>query len=400
MVSPFNLFLLIFLLGLEEAISTSAFSPFLLGIVPSNEMRSAITLNDVSLNIGRGIGPATGGLLVSAVGPATVFLLNALSFAGIVIVLLCARNKKTERTQLSAERMIEAIQAGLRYVFNSPSIHGLLVRVIVFSISISAVPALLPVLARHEPGLNSSGYGILYALFGIGAIVGGIVIIPRAIKQISPDWLTVLATVIFAVCLILLGSLQNLVALGTVMLLAGIAQLMAYSSFSFVLYRSLPNWVMSRIVSVYQLVLQAAIVGGSVLWCLTADGLGIRIALLLAGILLISGLVTRLKFQLKSSNVVEDVSTSSPWPFPALLVEPDLKQGPVLVQIEYQIDPSKISEFVSAMEDLSIIGKRDGAFYWGLFMHDAKKNVYIQVFLVESWVQHLRQHEHITVADV
>lgn len=83
-----------------------------------------------------------------------------------------------------------------------------------------------------------------------------------------------------------------------------------------------------------------------------------------------------------------------------MLVEPDLKQGPVLVQIEYQIDPSKISEFVSAMEDLSIIRKRDGALYWGLFRHDAKKNVYIEVFLVESWVQHLCQHERITAAYV
>src|SRR5919202_2301544 len=86
LITPLNLLVLIFLLGLGEAISTPAFSPFLLGIVPRTETRNAITLNGVALNIGRGIGPAAGGVLVAPAGPAAVFLLNAISFAGIIVV--------------------------------------------------------------------------------------------------------------------------------------------------------------------------------------------------------------------------------------------------------------------------------------------------------------------------
>jgi predicted MFS family arabinose efflux permease len=393
------------LLGLGEAISTPAFSPFLLGTVPRTEIRNAITLNGVAFNIGRGIGPALGGVLVAAIGPAAVFLLNALSFAGIVIVLLRTgsnnSNKRTEDTllQLPAERMFGAMRVGLRYVRNSRSIHWIFVRVIVFAISASALPALLPSLSRYALRLDSTGYGILFGLFGLGAIISGIIIVPRVINKTSPDQLIVLATVLFSISLVALGTIQNLVVLGVAMVIAGIAQLMAFSSFTFVLYRTLPNWVMSRVASVYQLVLQSAIVGGTVFWGAAADRLGIRIALLLTGMALAAGLITKTRFPLRAGKEDVDVSPSMHWPFPTLLVKPEFEQGPVLVQIEYKIDPKHQDEFAHAMKDLSVIRKRDGAFFWGLFRHDVYPDVYIEAFMIDSWAEHLRQHERITVAD-
>jgi MFS family permease len=404
-ISPVILLVLIFLLGLGEAISTPAFSPFLLGRVPRTEIRNAITLNGVAFNIGRGIGPALGGVLVAAIGPAAVFLLNALSFAGIVIVLLRTgsnnSNKRTEDTllQLPAERMFGAMRVGLRYVRNSRSIHWIFVRVIVFAISASALPALLPSLSRYALRLDSTGYGILFGLFGLGAIISGIIIVPRVINKTSPDQLIVLATVLFSISLVALGTIQNLVVLGVAMVIAGIAQLMAFSSFTFVLYRTLPNWVMSRVASVYQLVLQSAIVGGTVFWGAAADRLGIRIALLLTGMALAAGLITKTRFPLRAGKEDVDVSPSMHWPFPTLLVKPEFEQGPVLVQIEYKIDPKHQDEFSHAMKDLSIIRKRDGAFFWGLFRHDVYPDIYIEAFMIDSWAEHLRQHERITVAD-
>jgi MFS family permease len=164
--------------------------------------------------------------------------------------------------------------------------------------------------------------------------------------------LVVIATAIFSVSYIILGSIHNLVVLYAAMVLAGIAQLMAFSSCTYVLYRGLPNWVMSRVASVYQLVLQATIVGGTVLWGATA-----------------------------------------------LVIEPELEHGPVLVQIEYKIDPTRQYEFALAMKDLGSIRKRDGAFFWGIFRHDTYPDVFIESFLIESWAEHLRQHERITIAD-
>ena len=366
-ISPLILLVLIFLLGLGEAISTPAFSPFLLGTVTRSEIRSAITLNSVALNIGRGIGPTMGGIIVAAIGPAAVFLLNSLSFAGIVIVLLRTKDnsgkQREEASRLPAERMFGAMRAGLRYVRNSPSIHGVFVRATAFAISSSALPALLPSLSRFTLRLDSTDYGILFGLFGVGAIIGVIIIVPRAIKKMSPDNLVVIATGIFSISYIILGTIHNLVVLYAAMILAGIAQLMAFSSFTYVLYRALPNWVMSRVASVYQLVLQATIVGGTVLWGATADKLGIRIALLITGIALVAGLITKLKFPLHAGVGEIDVSPSMHWPDPALVIEPELEHGPVLVQIEYKIDPIRQYEFALAAKDLGSIRKRDGAFF-------------------------------------
>ena len=419
LVSATNLLVFIFLLGLGEAISTPAFSPFLIGTVPRSEIRNAITLNGVALNVGRGIGPAAGGLLVALVSPAAVFFLNALSFAGIVAVLLSTRQRKSSATggkqqigtagakttvqqqPLPAERMLGAVRVGLRYVRNSPSMHFIFVRVIVFAISASALPALLPTFSRHVLGLDAIGYGVLFALFGAGAIVGGLVIVPRAINRASsPDRLIVLATGVFSASLVVLGTVQNPIVLGAAMVAAGISQLMAYSSLSFALYRMLPNWVMSRVSSVYQLVLQAAIVGGSVLWGAAADVMGIKIALIIAGTALALGLIAKLKFPLPTGNKVVDVTPSMHYPSPLLVQEPsDLDQGPVLVQVEYRIDPSRQKEFADAMEGVKTIRKRDGAFFWGLFRHDRYPDVYVEAFLVDSWAEHLRQHERVTVAD-
>ena len=402
-ISPIILLILIFLLGVGEAISTPAFSPFLLGTVPRSEIRSAITLNGVALNIGLGIGPAMGGIIVAAMGPVAVFLLNALSFAGIVIVLLRIKDSSSKQTEeishLPAERMLGAMRVGLRYVRNSPSIHSVFVRATAFAISSSALPALLPSLSRFTLRLDSSGYGILFGLFGAGAIIGGIIIVPRAIKKISPDNLVLIATAIFSASLIILGTMHHLVVLYAAMVLAGIAQIMAFSSFTYVLYRGLPNWVMSRVASVYQLILQSAIVGGTVLWGATADKLGIRITLLITGIALVAGLITKLKFPLPAGEGEVDISPSMHWREPALVIEPELERGPVLVQIEYKIDPIHQYDFVMAMKDLGSIRKRDGAFFWGIFRHDTYQNVFIESFLIDSWAEHLRQHQRITNAD-
>jgi hypothetical protein len=97
--------------------------------------------------------------------------------------------------------MFGAMRAGLRYVRNSPSIHNVFVRATVLAISSSALPALLPSLSRFTLRLDSTGYGILFGLFGLGAIIGGIIIVPRAIKNISPAQLVIIATAIFSISL-------------------------------------------------------------------------------------------------------------------------------------------------------------------------------------------------------
>ena len=113
----------------------------------------------------------------------------------------------------------------------------------------------------------------------------------------------------------------------------------------------------------------------------------------------LAGLTTKLKFPLQTGRGGVDVSPPMRWPDPVRAIEPELEHGPVLVQIEYKIDPIHQYDFVMAMKDLGSIRKRDGAFFWGIFRHDTYQNVFIESFLIDSWAEHLRQHQRITIAD-
>ena len=94
-----------------------------------------------------------------------------------------------------------------------------------------------------------------------------------------------------------------------------------------------------------------------------------------------------------------NLTPSALWPEPVVVLEPNPEEGPVLVQIEYWIDPNQAREFRRAMRDLRRIRRRDGAIRWGLFRDPAEPGRFVESFLVETWVEHLRQHVRVTESD-
>jgi len=94
-----------------------------------------------------------------------------------------------------------------------------------------------------------------------------------------------------------------------------------------------------------------------------------------------------------------DLTPSLHWPEPHLILEPRPEQGPVLVTVEYLVDPHQSGQFAQAMRALGVIRRRDGAIRWGLFQDTANPGRFLETFIVETWIEHLRQHERMTVAD-
>ena len=74
-------------------------------------------------------------------------------------------------------------------------------------------------------------------------------------------------------------------------------------------------------------------------------------------------------------------------------------RGPVMVTIEYRVEPIQAEAFVATLDELSHERRRDGAYAWGLFEDVAQPGRYLEYFLVASWLEHLRQHERVTRAD-
>jgi transmembrane secretion effector len=87
------------------------------------------------------------------------------------------------------------------------------------------------------------------------------------------------------------------------------------------------------------------------------------------------------------------------WPAPVITHEVEHDQGPVLVTVEYRIEPRNRDAFLIALEKLGHERRRDGAFSWGVYEDAAESGRFLETFFVDSWLEHLRQHQRVTNAD-
>src|SRR5205085_1023646 len=169
LINPWLLLALTFALGLGSAFNAPAWQAIIPEIVRGRRMPAAVALESAGFNLARAVGPAAGGLIVAWLGAGANFMLNAASFLATIVVLY--RWRRPRRTsQLPAERLLSATRAGLRYAQHAPELHAVLVRTIAFMLCASALWALLPLVARREMHLPSSGYGALLASLGLGAV--------------------------------------------------------------------------------------------------------------------------------------------------------------------------------------------------------------------------------------
>ena len=397
-ITPSILLLLTFLLGVGAAVSIPSAMGSAMELVPKPDAQHVITLGGISINIGFAVGPILGGLVVAAYGPWSVFMLNALSFVGLIIFHQ-RWHRAPSSGQLPPERVVGAMRAALRYVRHSTHIHGLFVRDLAFSISSSSLMALLPVLTRQVLGLGSTGFGVLVGCFGLGAIIGGFLVLPRLPKKLSIEWAVGGAILVFAGTLITLAYQPNFVILCFGMITGGIAQVIIISGLNFSAYRSAPKWIGIRVLSIHILVFQAGLTGGSVLWGTLADLLGVPNALLLASIALIGGLTTMTRYKLLLHGKDLDIIPALNWPLPQVTANIRPDDGPVLIQIEYIVDRAKSKDFEFAIEELKNVRLRDGAINWGVFHDIANPDRYVETFIAESWAEHLRYHERFTNID-
>lgn len=393
--TPSLLLILTFALGLGATMNAPAWQAIIPELVARSDLPAAVTLNGVGINLARAVGPAMGGIIVAAAGPAAVFLLNAASFVGVMFVLY--RWKRSPRKNaLPTERMIGAIRSGLRYVHYAPELRNVLVRAGIFISCGSALWALLPLVAK-QLRLDSFGYGVLLGCLGLGAVMGAFVL-PKVRRKVSTDALLVGATMIYAIATVALAYLQNVVLLYLAMVAGGVAWISIMSSLNVAAQLAVPSWVQARSLGFYQLIFQGGIAVGSAVWGLMAEHLGNATALLGAAIGLLVGLVAGLRYRLTTGGKV-DLTPSLHWPEPTVMIELRPDDGPVLITVEYQIDPQRSPEFTKAMHALSLVRRRDGAIRWGLFQDTAVPSRYVETFIVESWAEHLRQHERVTIAD-
>ena len=393
---PGTLLLLTFILGLGATMNGPAWLAIMPELVPSHELPAAIALNSVGFNLARAIGPALGGAVVAAAGAGGAFVLNAISFVGVMIVLYLWP-REPEHAHVSTESVGTAIWSGMRYVRFAAPLHAVLLRSGGFIISASALWSLLPLVAKVELHSESRGFGLLLGCLGVGSILAALIIV-RLRQMFSSEAIATWGTVLFGLVSIALAYLSNFGAVAGVMLLGGMAWMSVNSTLNTAAQTSLPAWVRARAMAVYLLVFQGAMAVGSVIWGAVANRLGLRTTLLAAGVTLLAAALSTMHLRLAGLREF-DTRPSLHQPEPILVLERDHDHGPVLVTVEYRIDPERGREFAHAMQAVRRVRRRDGAIRWGLFEESSTPGRYIETFVVESWAEHLRQHERFTISD-
>jgi MFS family permease len=395
---PWTLLWLTFALGLGATMNGPTWQAIMPDLVPQSELPSAIALNSIGFNLARAVGPALGGAVVAAIGAGAAFILNAVSFVGVMIVLYLWRREPDLHTQpISTERVGAAILAGMRYVRFAPPIHSVLLRSGSFIISAAALWSLLPLVAKVELHRESTGYGVLLGCLGIGSILGAIML--HRLRQIfSLDAMVTTAVALFGGLNILLAYLNSYIAVAGALILTGVCWMTVNSTLTTATQTSVPAWVRARTLAVYLLVFQGAMAVGSVIWGAVATRIGLRSTLFCAGCALVVAAAATSRLRLAGLREL-DTRPSGHWPEPILVVERHEEHGPVLVTVEYSIDPADARDFARAMQSMRTIRRRDGAVRWGLFEDAATPGRFIETYVVESWAEHLRQHERITISD-
>ncbi len=388
------LLVLTFVNGIGLAARWPVFSAIVPDVVARAELGAAMALGGISMNLARVIGPVIAGALLAASGPAVVFTLNAV-FGLVAFVLVLRWKSQPKASALPGERFVGAMRVGLQHVWQSPRMKIAIVRVCLFFLQSSALLALLPLVARDAGG-GAGLYTALMAALGAGAIVAALQL-PRFRGRFGNDQFVRYGTLVHAVASTLAVALPTpWVALPAVAL-TGAAWIATTNTLVTSAQLALPNWVRARGMSIYQMAIMGGTALGAGLWGHVANVAGADhavIAAALSGVLLLFA-TRRLSVDWGEA---EDLSPQPPKPVEvAIDIQPD--EGPVMVVVEYLIDPARAAAFAQVMQASRRARLRQGALSWGLFRDTAVPGRYVEYFVDETWVEHLRRQERFTAAD-
>jgi MFS family permease len=393
-MTPWLLLILTFGLSAGDAIESPSWRAIFPELVAKDDLAPALALNGIEFNLARAVGPGLAGVIIAVAGIGTAFVLNVFSFVGVIWVI--AGWKRPARiSRLPVETFAGATQAALRYVRYSPDIIKLLFRSACVIFFASAFWALLPAIAKNLTE-SSLGYGLLLGCFGVGAVAGAIVL-QRARASLSVEGIVFGATVVFAAVMCAIAALHVLWLLCILNFFGGAAWTVFMSVFNTLIQKLAPDWVRARVLAIYLLVFQGSIALGSALWGVAADHTSANRALMISSAGLAACLV--LPFVTHLPEGLGSLDAWNHWRKLAMFEEPEPDAGPVLVTVEYKVDPAKESEFLDAIHDYQRIRRRDGAVHWGIYYDTEHTGVYVENFLVASWAEHARQHDRFTMVD-
>ncbi|CAD5374822.1 MFS transporter [Rubrivivax sp. A210] len=382
--------------GIALAMRWPVFSAIVPMVVERRELGAALALNGISMNLSRVVGPVLAGALIAGTGPAAVFVLNTL-LGGVAFALILRWRHEPGTSALPGERFVGAMRAGLNFALQSPRLRVILLRIFLFFLQSTALMALLPLVARMLHGGGAGTFTLMLSCVGGGAVLAAF-FFPRWRERFNRDQFVRIGTVVHAALSCLVVALPEIWIALPAMVLAGMAWISVANSLTVAAQVAMPNWVRARGMAIYQMALMGGSAAGSLLWGQVAEFAGVRNAIFAAAAFGIVVLVATRRLTVEGGTDPDFTPAATrAVPEPAYEIGPE--EGPVMVTLEYQIDPARAAEFAQVMQRTRRARLRQGALSWGLFRDVAVPGRYVEYFVDENWLEHQRRLERFTAFD-
>jgi len=388
------LLVLVFVNGIGLAMRWPVYAAILPDLVPRAMLPSALGLNAVAVNGSRVLGPLVAGAIIAWAGTEYVFALNFV-ISVIAGAMLMRWKRETKPSVLPGERFLGAMRLGWQFVRESPRMRDALVRTSGFFVHAAALFALLPLVGKRLGSGDAHVYTLLLASMGAGAIVAASQL-PRLRERFDRDQVAVIGSLLTAVGTAGVAIAPSAWVAAPSMLVAGVAWIMSANSTTVAAQLALPDWVRARGMSIYQMAIMGGSALGAFIWGKLAELTSVSVSL---GITAASLVVVTLLTRHRTLEGAEDMTPTHPFqePTPARGVDP--REGPVMVMIEYFIDPERATEFDEVMAETRSSRLRAGAVSWGLFEDLERPGRWVEYFACDSWADYLRRFDRFTAAD-
>ena len=395
-LTPWLLLGFTFMVGAGTHMNLPAMQASASDLVPYDDIPHAIALNAIGYNMARSLGPAIGGSLVAIYGVATAFAVSAVLHLMLLITLLRSKMGSKGR-EFPPEPFFPAIAAGFRYARRAPSAIASMARCAVFTFCAAAVWALLPLLAERENSGSPLLYGMLLACLSIGAVAGAL-LFNSLRKKLGGEALLNTGSGVLAVSLLLLAVPSSWLPLLLALFAAGVVWVTNLTILNITVQLSVAEWVRTRILALYYIAMAGGMAAGSWFWGVITQSFGLEVALLGAAGVTVCSLLLAFLLPIPDQlpNDLAPIENTLPVDLPTGI---DPARDPVVIQVEYQIDPSQTVAFQQAIDQLRIIRLRDGAYRWALYQSIAEPNTWIESFLLDSWTEYLRRRRQLTQRD-
>lgn len=395
-LTPTLLLVLVFTNGIGLALRWPVYAAILPELIPRHQLGAALALNGVAVNFSRIAGPLVAGVLIAAAGTEYVFAVNFILALGCAAALFAWKRPQKPPSVLPGERFLGAMRLGWQYVRESQRMRDAIVVTSSFFLHSTALIALLPLVARGMGG-GANTFTVLLACLGMGAIVA-VSQLPRIRARWSRDQVALRGSILQSLCTAIVAFAPNAWVAAPAMLLAGFAWIAVANSVTISAQLALPDWVRARGMSIYQMAIMGGTGLGALVWGQIAERTSVPASLAACSVSLLVALALTRRRVLEGAQE-EDHTPTHPWdePVPAQPIEAD--DGPVMVTLEYLIDPQRKGEFESIMAESRSARLRQGAVSWGLFEDLQRPGRFVEYFACDSWADYLRRFDRFTAQD-